>query len=53
MSNNFTLSKKESTSKEKIKTRPYRETIISLLNYSKSIEVKRSKHHGTILFINN
>lgn len=53
MSNNFTLSKRESISKEKIKTRPYRETVICLLNYSKSIEVKRSELYGTMLFINN
>lgn len=52
MSNNFTLSnKKESTVKEK--GCPCRRTIISIINYSKSIEIKKTSQFGQMLFINN
>lgn len=52
MSNNFTVCKKEAT-KEKERRYPYLKTIISLINYSKSIEIKKSDELGKMLFINN
>lgn len=52
MSNNFTLfNKKESTIKEK--GCPCRRNIISIINYSKSIEIKKTAQFGQMLFINN
>ncbi|MDD2622546.1 MAG: hypothetical protein WC142_05290 [Bacteroidales bacterium] len=53
MSNYFTPLKKATLQKGKERKQPYQKTVVSLLNYSKSIEVKHSKLYGTLLFINN
>lgn len=54
MSNNFTLfNKKELTTKEKEGRCPCRRTIISIINYSKSIEIRKTEQFGKMLFVNN
>jgi len=52
MSNNFTVFRKEAT-KDKERRNPYLRTIVSLINYSKSIEIRKTEELGKILFINN
>ncbi len=52
MSNNFMFSKKE-LPLEKGKKYPCKKVIVSLINYSKSIEIIKSKELGVLLFINN
>ncbi len=52
MSSNFILSSQYQTT-DKEKKRPCLKTIISLINYSKSIEIRKNKTFGKMLFINN
>ncbi|HOF17003.1 MAG TPA: hypothetical protein PLF32_08920 [Bacteroidales bacterium] len=52
MSSNFIFLKKD-LSLEKDKKYPCKKVIVSLINYSKSIEIVKTKESGTLFFINN
>ena len=49
----FTLSKKTSDNINLIQTRPSKRRIQNILDYSKTMQVKSTKHSGILFFMNN